>query len=339
MTKNPKILMIGPGAIGGTTAALIAKAGYDITIVANREETTKQIKETGIKITGILGNHLVKMKAVTKITDLRGYFDLVFIATKAYDMPKVARKILPYINKNSLIVSMQNGICTEQLAVIVGEQRTVGCVIGFGATMVERGHLHITSYGSFIIGSIAKENRPDLSIIQNILKNVFPTMISDDIFSHLYSKLIINSCITSLGAICGLKLGAMLKIKTARNIFIAIVKEAIIVADAANIKVPPYANKIDYYKLVKGTTICSNFRRHLIIKMVGQKYKNLKSSSLQSLERGQLTEIDYFNGYIVSKGEEYGINTPVNFQLINMIKQIENKKLDIKVDNLYKIQL
>ena len=44
MNKNVRILMVGAGAIGGSTAAFIALAGYDITIVANREEVAEQIR-------------------------------------------------------------------------------------------------------------------------------------------------------------------------------------------------------------------------------------------------------------------------------------------------------
>ncbi|MGD9886912.1 MAG: ketopantoate reductase family protein [Bacilli bacterium] len=339
MNKNLRVLMVGAGAIGGNTAAFMALAGYDVTIVANREEVAEQIRTKGIKISGVLGNHEVVMKAVAKVPELKGLFDVVFIATKAYDMPKVARKLLTFIHEKSLVVSMQNGICTDDLAAIVGPKRTVGCVIGFGATMLERGSLLITSHGEFIIGSIDKENKPNLSIVQEMLNKVFPTIISDNIFEELYSKLIINSCITSLGAICGLKLGEMLKIKKARAIFIGIIKEAMNVAKGLNINVPPYAGKLNYYKLIDDKTTWSRFKANLVISVVGHKYRHLKSSSLQSLERGQLTEIDYFNGYIVKKADEIGIDAPINRQLVAMIKKIEAKQLTIQLTNLDEVQL
>lgn len=45
-----------------------------------------------------------------------------------------------------------------------------------------------------------------------------PTVITPDIYAELYSKLIVNSCITSMGAICGLYLGQMLRRSQARRI-------------------------------------------------------------------------------------------------------------------------
>ena len=76
-------------------------------------------------------------------------------------------------------------------------------------------------------------------------------------------------------------------------------------------------------------------RRHAMILLVGLKYRRLKSSSLQSLERGRPTEIDYFNGFIAQKGEELGVDCPINRRLTVMIKEIEGDKRSIKVANLY----
>jgi 2-dehydropantoate 2-reductase len=54
---------------------------------------------------------------------------------------------------------------------------------------------------------------------------------------------------------------------------------------------------------------------------------------LQSLERGNKTEIDFLNGYIVQKGLEFGVQTPVNSKIVAMIKEIEKGKRKIGLDN------
>jgi 2-dehydropantoate 2-reductase len=67
---------------------------------------------------------------------------------------------------------------------------------------------------------------------------------------------------------------------------------------------------------------------------MGMKYKKLKSSSLQSLERGRLTEIDFLNGYIASNGKMHGVPVPVNTALVDMVHEIEDGKREISPDNL-----
>jgi 2-dehydropantoate 2-reductase len=100
--------------------------------------------------------------------------------------------------------------------------------------------------------------------------------------------------------------------------------------------VKPYAGKLDYYRFLKPGVMAS-FKRHLTIRVIGFKYRKLKSSSLQSLERGRKTEIDYFNGYISSKGKAHGVPTPLNSKLTRMVQEIENGMRSISVKSLEEI--
>ena len=61
-TNKPKIAMIGAGAIGGVTAALIQLSGRDVEIVCNHRNTAEMISNQGLRITGVKGNHRVRMK-------------------------------------------------------------------------------------------------------------------------------------------------------------------------------------------------------------------------------------------------------------------------------------
>lgn len=336
--KNPRMVMVGAGAIGGVMATLMREKGCDMTVVCKHGEIVDIAEGRGLRVTGVLGEHQANMPAVADIEELQGQFDVAFIATKAYDMPGCARRLLPMLTPDSLVVSLQNGICTDALSAVVGPERTVGCVVGFGATLLGPGELCMTSTGELIIGRM-QGDQTDLEPVREAMCAVAPTVIRRDIYAQLYSKLIINSCITSLGAICGLKLGKMLLMRRARQLFLSVIGEAVAVARALGLTLPPYGGKLDYEKLMAGEGWASDLRRRITLLAVGFKYRRLKSSSLQSLERGRPTEIDYFNGFIAQKGEEMGIPCPVNRRLTQMIKEIEGGKRSIKVDNLSDAQL
>ncbi len=329
MSEKTKIAVIGAGAIGGIAAGFIAKAGYDVELVCKHQSIVDKAN-SGLEIVGVRGKHKVKIKAVKEIDELSGEMDYILVATKTYDMPAACKQALKFSNKNTLFLSMQNGISIDAMADVVGEDRTVGCVVGFGATLLEPGILDMTSSGELLIGM--KKKNKKLEELKEILDYVVETRITEEIFAELYSKLIVNSCISALGAVSGLYLGEMLKIKKARDLFIKIMEEAMAVAEAMHITVPPYGGKLDYYKLVK-TDRLSRIKTHLMIYLVGLKYRKLKSSSLQSIERGRQTEIDYFNGYIAKKAKELNITTPVNDAVIDMIKKIEQGKLKIQRRN------
>jgi 2-dehydropantoate 2-reductase len=320
---EPRIAVVGAGAIGGISAAGLARAGHEIDLVCKHRDIAKRAKEPGLHVFGIDGDFVAPVNGIENISQLQGAYDLIFLATKATDVMQAAGELLPFLKTDSLVVSQQNGICEQALASALGQERVVGCVVGFGATMHGAAELEKTSDGEFVIGSLGNEQDPRLGTLKQLMDLIAPTRISNNILGELYAKLIINSCINSLGAMSGLYLGEMLAKKRARRIFIAIMREAMAVAEAMELEVAKGAGgKLDYYDFLDNGAM-AEFKRHLMIRLIGFKYRRLKSSSLQSLERGKPTEIDYLNGYIAGKGRELGVPTPINAHVIAVIKAIE----------------
>ena len=120
MNKSPEICIIGPGAIGGAVAAVLTRAGYGIKLVAKYPDLAVKISQQGIEVKGHSGSFTVAVPAVALPSELKGTFDYVLIATKAEALVGAAREILPFLHGNSRVVSMQNGICEEMLAGVVG---------------------------------------------------------------------------------------------------------------------------------------------------------------------------------------------------------------------------
>jgi 2-dehydropantoate 2-reductase len=273
------------------------------------------------------------MNAFATISQVKEEKDIILLATKATDITEAAHDLKSILKKDGFLISLQNGICEDDLALIIGKERIIGCVTGWGATMESMGKLVMTSKGDFIVGYPGKKPDEILSDIGGLLSVVVPVRTTDNITGHLYSKLIINSCITSLGAICGLYLGKMLMIRKIRRIFIEIVREAVAVAEKMNINIEVFAGRLDFKEFISHKGFLSDIHRHLLLVVIGFKYRRLKSSALQSLERGKQTEIDFLNGYIVRNAAELDVPVPVNDVIVNIIHQIENKKRKITLSN------
>ncbi len=324
LDKHATIAVIGAGAVGGVTAAGLKTAGWQVQLVCKHREVADLARTTGLSITGIRGQYSVQLDAVETIADLNGPQDLVLLATKATDCVAAASDLLPLLKPDSVVVSLQNGICEDDLAAVVGRDRIMGCVVGWGASMVGPGKLEITSLGDFIVGNFDHQPDDNLAFVKDLLDSVVPARISDNIMGELYAKLIINACINSLGVLVGVRLGKLLANRQIRRIFIAIMREAMDVAAALGIKVEKGGGgKLDYYVFLAGDGFLKNLKRHLIIRAIGFKYRRIKSSSLQSIERGRPTEIDYLNGYIVNQGRANGVPVPINSAVVGMIKEIE----------------
>jgi 2-dehydropantoate 2-reductase len=336
MTENNlKSAVIGAGAIGGVTAAFLKKAGWDPILVCKHSDTLAQVKAPGLQVVGLKGTHPVPLKAVQTISQLPVGLDIVFHATKANDCIAAAEELLPLLKPESMVVSLQNGISEDALADVLGRERVVGCVVGWGATHAGSGKLEVTSEGEFVLGNI--DHRPDdrLETVRLMLSAVQPTRISDNIMGELYSKLMINACINSLGAITGVTLGELIAVRKIRRIFIALMREALAVANVMGIRVAPSTGgKLDYYQFLAGSGILKQIKRHLIIRIIGLKYRRIRSSSLQSLERGRPTEVDFLNGYICDRAADHGVPVPVNRAVVAMIKAIETGERPLSMENM-----
>jgi 2-dehydropantoate 2-reductase len=333
--KPLRIAVIGAGAIGGVTSAFLTRAGWDPEIVCKHQETVDRGIGEGFSIRGRRGEDRIRVRAVRQIGDLSGSKDVVLLATKATECVTAAKALLPFLEKEAVVVSLQNGICEEALSEILGRDRVIGCVVAWGATLHGPGQMEVTSDGEFVIGSLDNAGDERLETLRQMLDTVVPTRISDNVMGELYSKLIINSCINSLGVIAGVRLGKLLARRKTRSLFIKIMGEAVAVADAMGIRVAPGGGgKLDYYRFLSGTGFFARIRQHMVIRAIGFKYRRIRSSSLQSLERGRQTEIDFLNGYICDQGRKNGVETPLNDAVVKMIKAIEIGERPISMENL-----
>ena len=332
-SRDLSFLVLGAGAVGGITAALLKKNGYDVEIICKYDEYASLISNHGLTVKGICGSFSVKVPAYSSAKFLNSKKDVILHATKSTDMVDAAVESAFLLKDDGCFVSMQNGIVEDDLIKVAGGKKVIGCVTGWGATMESHGNLVMTSAGDFILGYPGRPPDGYLTLVAEALSSVVPVRMTDNIMGHLYAKLIINSCITSLGAICGLYLGKMLSMAKVRRIFIEIIRESVAVAEIMKIRIEIFGGKLDFRKFIKGTGPVSDFRRHLMIRLIGFKYRRLKSSSLQSLERGKPSEIDYLNGYIVGNAERYNVKVPVNEAIVRIIHEIEAKKRIISAEN------
>lgn len=332
--RDVKIAVIGAGAVGGIIAGSLARAGYNVEVACKHQDLADKIKSGRLHIFGRRGEYRIAVPAVAKISELKQPKDIILLTVKATDMLDAAKELFPFLSSSSLVVPMENGMEEGALAGMFARGRIAGCVIDWGATMHSPGEIELTATGKFVIGYYNDKPDQHLSMLKGILTTVFPVQISENIRGRKYYKLVVNSCINSIGAMCGLHLGEMFATKKIRNIFSEVMQEGAAVAEAIGIEPEVLSGKLDYRKFLQGSSFFDIFKRQLLIYGIKIKYDRLKSSSLQSLERGKPTEIDYLNGYITDNGKRHNIPTPVNDRIVEIVKDIEAGKRKVTVDNL-----
>ncbi|MFX0181630.1 MAG: ketopantoate reductase family protein [Candidatus Hodarchaeota archaeon] len=336
-----RVAVIGVGAIGGPIAAHIAENGVDITAVTKYKDVADLIQSKGIKLQGLETERYVSMKAVPSIEQLEGKFEIIFLAMKAMNVLDATEALLPFLNYDSVVVTLQNGVVEDDVASIVGKNRVIGAVVVWASTMVRPGVIKRTADGQFFIGLLDETgNQKQLEKVATLLKFCQPVTVTDNIYGILYNKLGINAAINGIGAISGLTLGQMADNSQIRLSFMNISTETITIANELGIKIKKIGDFHPQDIMFTGSDSPTDLKKkHQIIQKIFGPYKDVKASTLQSLERGQLSEIDYLNGYIAKKGKELGIPTPINSTITQIVKEIEKGKREISPDNLSELQL
>ena len=329
-----RILIEGIGGIGGFVSAALIEAGFEVTMVTNNPQITKAIQDNGIMANYKGTSYNVEGNVYTKLKEVEGKYDIVLLTMKATGVKEAVENSLNYLKDGGYFVTMQNGIVEDMLTEVVEESKIITAIIGWGGTMHSPGVYEKTSPGAIHMGELNGDINPRILRLKAILGHVSPVVVSSNIRGVLWSKLAINSCITTLGAITGEKLGTMMKDKKIRNIFLEIYQEIVDTAHSSGIKLEKVASNPYLLYRKKGSGILNRWVRDQFLKLVGKKYSGLKSSMLQSIERGRKSEIQFLNAYVVLTGKKVNVDTPVNARCVEIVEEIELGKVTPSMDNI-----
>jgi 2-dehydropantoate 2-reductase len=322
------IVVVGTGGIGGVIAARLTRAGAKVTAVTGNAAIAEAIARDGYRVTEFDGETwTVPPTAPPRAEAGGGPYDVCIVATKSTTLAPALRAILPHLAPDAPVVCCQNGLPESIAADVVGKQRVLGCIVVWGASMDGPGQYVRTSRGSFKLGRPFAES-PSTSLVAALLTNVAPVAIDDNLVGARWSKLAINCATSTLGAIGGDRLGALLRRRFVRRLVLELWTEIVDVARASGVKPTPVAGvsltamalTAGERQLQMGSPLLAG--KHAVLMAVGMKYRRLRSSMLIAIERGRTPEIDFLNGEIVRRGAALGVPTPVNARLVRAVMDI-----------------
>ena len=129
------VLIWGGGAIGGTMGAFWARAGVDVVLVDVAQDHVEACRTTGLDIEGPVDSFRVRVPAMTPI-ELEGRFSRIVLAVKAQHTAAAITQLTPHLADEGFVVSAQNGLNEIAIARHVGERRTIGSFVNFGADLL-----------------------------------------------------------------------------------------------------------------------------------------------------------------------------------------------------------
>lgn len=333
------IAIYGAGSIGTVLGAYITKNGLDIDLISRNTSHIASLKANGARIVGKV-EMLIPVKALLP-EEISKRYDIIFLITKTIDNSITIKSIVPYLTDEGVICTMQNGLPEMSVAEAIGEERTFGCAVAWGATLIDNGICELTSEPdsiTFSLGSFSKNI--DLARVEKI-KNILGTMghveVENNFIGARWSKLLINCAFSGMSAVLGCTFGEAAKNKVSRRCIQRIIKECIDVSRLADIKIEPVQGK-DICRLFDYSTVIKEYISFLIIPMAIKKHRLLKASMLHDLEKGRKCEIDSINGIVCRYGEKYHFPTPYNDMVVTVIHEIEQGRIRPGFNNLHRFE-
>jgi 2-dehydropantoate 2-reductase len=328
------ILVVGGGAIGGITAALLTQKGLNVIVLDADKEHVKGMNR-GLEISGFRELCIpVRTMLPGEFTgkEYTGWADIVLLAVKGLHTESALKSVLLSISKTAPVVSMQNGINEETIAKIVGVERTIACSITWGGTNKGPGQLIQTTDGGFIIGQWPTGKSKIADEAAELLSLAFPTEVSDNIIGDRWTKLLITVSLTGVGTTAGLTYGGVIDNEAARKVALTVITETYDVGIKAGVKFADLMGVSPSIVLVRNKADFDQASK--LLEMGFANHRATKPSMWQDIEKGRKTEVDFVNGYVVRKGVAVGLKTPANELVTKVINEMEDGKRKPSLDNL-----
>ncbi|XJZ28865.1 ketopantoate reductase family protein [Bacillota bacterium Lsc_1132] len=287
-----KIGIAGTGAVGGYFGGQLKLAGNDVIFLAREKKLTKLL-ENGLTIKGEAASFHVDGDFTGRYEDFSDV-DLLLFCVKSNATKEVASLMAAFLKKECLILTLQNGVDNEEiLAEMFGKQWVMAAATYIQAE--EEEPVFIRQIGlnpRLVIGALDESTDGKVMDIVKIFNTAgIKTISTADVLEIKWKKLLWNITFNPLTALIESKVGAIYESKCLQETAVKVCKEAIAVARK------------------NGIDIDENFYEKIIEQ--GKLAVNHQTSMLQDKLKGKPMELESICGYVIRKGKEFGVETPV----------------------------
>jgi len=307
-----KIAILGAGSIGTLFAAKIISSKLADVFVHSRGEHAAKLAIEGICVKGVEDLQVNNNEFHLSIEGIgfNNVFDkstdYIFISSKANDVEKLLNTAKRLAKTDTKIMILSNGLGhIERCVEVFGPHRVIATTTTHGAWRPQPGIVQWAGKGSLNLGKIGLgPGVEDISDLINVLeKSSLNPIWQEDGFAMIWEKVLLNISINPVAAITGLPNGGLLESKLF-EICLGVMFEGAKIARLEGISISDNETLTDSLNQVLLSTSENN------------------CSMLQDVRNGSLTEINFLNGEIVQKAENYGVTTPLNHLLSTLIGSI-----------------
>ncbi|NOZ30713.1 MAG: ketopantoate reductase family protein [Crenarchaeota archaeon] len=296
----PRICIVGCGAVGCLLAGFLQEAlGIPPICIVRRREHYEALKREGCFIEGKI-TRTVKTESFMTGELEEGSCDIAIVAVKAYD----AKAALEEASRLSKTVALASNGFVDVKPLIDRGIEVLGVIVEYGVIRKEDNKVEVTGLGRLLIGSYRGGDKEEAEQLAHILsKGGADVVYVDDIVPYQWAKAAVNAGLNAVTAILGVRNRVVAENEWAKSLALRAAEEVSSVAKAMGVRLPYTPG--DYLLDIASKTGLN------------------KSSMLQDVEAGRRTEVDEIIGYVIKRGEELGVSTPILKYLYMLIKALE----------------
>lgn len=302
---NPRVAVVGAGAVGGYFGGLLARAGVPTVLIGRPDFVTADARN-GLTLDTL---HFKASVAVAASTELHAAqdADLVLVCVKTTDTDATARALAPFLSPGCTVLSLQNGVDNaDRISALTGRPAYPAAVY-LAAAVTAPGVVKHTGRGDLIIGPVGDT----LHAIARLWQSAgVGCVVSERIQDQLWEKLICNCALNAISALGDMTYGAIGEDEAAWEVAVSVIAEAMAVARAAGVQPTRMADT--------ATAIAT-------VRQLTRQIAGAHSSTALDLRRKKRTEIDALNGYLARRGRALGVPTPVNRTLWALVRAAESR--------------
>lgn len=327
------IVIWGAGAMGGSIGAWLARANYSVLFVDADRAHCAAIAENGLRITGPVDEFTVDVGCLLP-EQVEPELHAVFLAVKAHHTEAAMGQIAPLLADDGFVVSVQNGLNERVIARYVGEERTVGCFVNFGADVMEPGVIKRGNRGAVVVGELDGSVTPRIHGVHDLFRVFDPdAVLTRNIQGYLWGKLSYGALLFAT-ALTDASIADVLASKEHRPTLIALAQEVVRAARARDIK-PEAFDGFD--PAAFGDDVPDTWAPASLDRLVNFNRKSAKSHSgvwRDLAVRKRKTEVDAQIAVISELAREVGVATPLVDRLVELVHDVEEGRRPQSWDTL-----
>lgn len=291
------IAVMGAGAVGCYYGGLLARAGHTVTLIA-RPAHVQAMTAHGLRLQTAQSDEHIALNASSEVAAIASA-DVVLFCVKSSDTETAGKQMKAYLRKDAAVLSLQNGVDNAPRLQTVLGQDVIPTVVYVATAITGPGHVQHFGRGDLVLG----EHPRSTQLAQLLSDASIPSTVSSNVQGALWTKLIINCTYNAASAITQRPYGDLVQqpgmwqlMRSTHDECMAVVQAAGIVLDA-----PLWP----------------------MIENIARTMQGQYSSTAQDLQKNKATEIDHLNGFIVRRGQQLGVPTPVNAALQTLVRALQ----------------